>query len=59
MDGAHFTVSVEIDGTMFDVYVTKRPGLAEFLEAVAKHYELIVFTASISKVRGSFRGMPR
>ena len=31
------------------VYATKRPYCDEFLEAIAPHYEIIMFTASMSR----------
>ncbi|KAJ3343823.1 hypothetical protein HDU91_000325 [Kappamyces sp. JEL0680] len=40
---------VEIDNVNHTVYVLKRPHVEEFLEAVDKIYELVVFTASLSK----------
>lgn len=31
------------------VYVAKRPGVDEFLTEMAKHYELVIYTASLNK----------
>ena len=33
----------------YEVYVSVRPGCYEFLEEMAKHYELVIFTASLCK----------
>ncbi|ORY00678.1 NIF-domain-containing protein [Basidiobolus meristosporus CBS 931.73] len=44
-----FVIPVEIDGQMQNVYVLKRPGVDEFLTQVSKYYEVVVFTASLSK----------
>ena len=33
----------------FQVYVAVRPGTKEFLEEMSKYYELVIFTASLSK----------
>lgn len=44
-----YIIEVEIEGRMVDVYVLKRPWLDLFMETVAKKYEVIVFTASLSK----------
>jgi len=46
---ADFVIPVEIDGQVHHVYVIKRPGVDEFLERVGKLYEVVVFTASVSK----------
>lgn len=46
---ADFVIPVEIDGQIHHVYVIKRPGVDEFLEKVGKLYEVVVFTASVSK----------
>ena len=40
---------VQIDEREFIVYVQIRPGMFEFLEEMAKHYEVIILTASLSK----------
>jgi hypothetical protein len=32
------------------VYVRRRPGCEAFLRAMARHYEIVVFTASLAKV---------
>jgi len=44
-----YIIPVEIDGTVHQVYVCKRPGVDEFLRDMAKHYEIVVYTASLSK----------
>lgn len=49
VEGASFVISVVIEGIVHNVYVLKRPGVDEFIERLAVHYELIVFTASLSK----------
>lgn len=46
---ADFIVPVEIEGTVYNVYVLKRPFVDEFLTAVAEDYEVVIFTASLSK----------
>jgi Dullard-like phosphatase family protein len=44
-----FIITIELDGVSHKVYVQKRPGVDEFLEAVAKKFEVVVFTASLDK----------
>ncbi|KAG6620167.1 nuclear LIM factor interactor-interacting protein [Phytophthora cinnamomi] len=44
-----FIIPVEIDGTIHHVFVAKRPGVEEFLVEMAKYYEIVVYTASLSK----------
>ncbi|KAF7457495.1 NIF-domain-containing protein [Cryptosporidium felis] len=46
---ASFTINIEIDGEYYDVYVLKRPGVDKFLNIVTSLYEVVVFTASLSK----------
>jgi len=46
---ADYIVPVEIQGVTYRVYVLKRPFVDEFLAECAKHYELVVFTASLGK----------
>ncbi len=38
-----------MEGRRYDVYVQVRPGTEEFLKEMAKYYELVIFTASLSK----------
>ncbi|CAN0520746.1 unnamed protein product, partial [Ectocarpus sp. 8 AP-2014] len=45
--GADFIMDIMVDGTFYKVFVLKRPGVDEFLERVAKLYEVIIFTASL------------
>jgi carboxy-terminal domain RNA polymerase II polypeptide A small phosphatase len=40
---------VEIEGKICYVYVMVRPGTISFLEELAEYYELVIFTASLSK----------
>lgn len=47
--GADFTLQVQLDQGTLDVYVIKRPGVDEFLAAMAAHYEIVVFTASVKE----------
>ncbi|RSL96843.1 hypothetical protein CEP52_011238 [Fusarium oligoseptatum] len=46
---ADFTIPVEIEGNYHNVYVIKRPGVDEFMKRVGELYEVVVFTASVSK----------
>ena len=42
---------VEIEDKMCYVYVLVRPGAISFLEELAEYYELIIYTASLSKYK--------
>ncbi|KAK9461103.1 HAD-like domain-containing protein [Lipomyces oligophaga] len=46
---ADFVIPVEIEGQYHNVYVIKRPGVDEFMRQVGLMYEIVVFTASVSK----------
>ncbi|CEG50485.1 nuclear lim factor interactor-interacting protein cleavage-specific form [Plasmopara halstedii] len=48
-DNYDFIIPVEIDGTAYTVFVCKRPGAEKFLTEMAKYYEIVVYTASLSK----------
>jgi hypothetical protein len=48
---ADFTIPVEIEGQYHNVYVIKRPGVDQFMKRVGELYEVVVFTASVSKVK--------
>jgi len=43
-------LKIELDNKTYDIHVLVRPGVEEFLEKMSMHYELVVFTASLSKV---------
>jgi RNA polymerase II subunit A small phosphatase-like protein len=51
MPSADFIVPVEIESQTHNVYVIKRPGVDMFLKAMGEIYEVVIFTASLSKVR--------
>jgi len=44
-----FIIPVEIEDQIHKVYVIKRPGVDKFLEQIGPHFEVVVFTASLSK----------
>nr|CCA25650.1 lectin putative [Albugo laibachii Nc14] len=44
-----YIIPVEIDGMLHQVYVCKRPGVDFFLTEMAKYYEIVIYTASLSK----------
>jgi len=44
-----FQIQVQIEGMCHEVYVAKRPYVDEFLDRVAKIYEVVIFTASLAK----------
>ena len=50
INNADFVVPVEIDGTVHQVYVLKRPYVDEFLQRMGELYECVLFTASLAKV---------
>ena len=49
LDRSDFVIPVNIDDGSFNVYVLKRPWVDTFLKRAAEHYELVIFTASLSK----------
>ncbi|TWW80496.1 CTD small phosphatase-like protein [Takifugu flavidus] len=46
---ADFIIPVEIEGTVHQVYVLKRPHVDEFLKRMGELFECVLFTASLSK----------
>ncbi|GMJ14746.1 hypothetical protein like AT5G45700 [Hibiscus trionum] len=42
-----FMIKPNVYGLRMDFYVSKRPGVDEFLEAISKKYEVVVFTAGL------------
>ena len=40
---------IDIDGTLYHVYVKKRPFIEEFIKFISPIFEVVVFTASLSK----------
>nr|XP_020820035.1 CTD small phosphatase-like protein isoform X2 [Phascolarctos cinereus] len=49
ISNADFIVPVEIDGTIHQVYVLKRPHVDEFLQRMGQLFECVLFTASLAK----------
>lgn len=49
VENPDFIVEVEIDNSILQVYVKKRPGVDAFLVAMSELYECVLFTASLNK----------
>eukprot|EP01022_Parablepharisma_sp_SALTPOND_P018829 TRINITY_DN3131_c0_g1_i1.p3 TRINITY_DN3131_c0_g1~~TRINITY_DN3131_c0_g1_i1.p3 ORF type:complete len:527 (+),score=26.89 TRINITY_DN3131_c0_g1_i1:1740-3320(+) len=49
VDNVDLVLPVEIEGILYYIYVLKRPGVEDFLKCVSKFYEVVIFTASLSK----------
>ncbi|KAL8428677.1 hypothetical protein ACSSS7_007066 [Eimeria intestinalis] len=45
----NFIIKVDLDGKERSIYINKRPGVTMFLNEVAKLFEVVIFTASVSK----------
>jgi RNA polymerase II subunit A small phosphatase-like protein len=43
-------LKIELDKKINDIHVLKRTGVDDFLLKMAEFYEIIIFTASLSKV---------
>lgn len=49
ISNADFVVPVEIEGTVHQVYVLKRPYVDEYLKKMGELFECVLFTASLAK----------
>lgn len=49
IDNPHIVQPVDIDGKIQYVYVLKRPYCEEFIQRMSSIYEIVMFTASLSK----------
>ena len=45
-----YTIPVEIEGNIYNVYVYRRPGALEFIRHMSTLYEVVIYTASLQKV---------
>lgn len=43
-------IPIIIEEVTYEIYILVRPGTKEFINALAKYYEIVIFTASISEV---------
>lgn len=48
-DQADIVLPIDIEGRTCNIYVQVRPGCCEFLVEMGKYYEVVIFTASLSK----------
>lgn len=49
ISNADYIIPVNIDGVVHNVFVLKRPGVDEFMRRVGEHFEIVIYTASLSK----------
>ena len=45
-----YTIPVEIEGNIYNVYVYRRTGALEFIRHRSTLYEVVIYTASLQKV---------
>ena len=43
-------LKIELENRIHDIHVLKRPGAEEFIDKMARVFEVVIFTASLSKV---------
>ena len=48
-DKNDMVLEVEFDGILYNIYVLIRPGAENFIKKMSKFFEVVIFTASISK----------
>ncbi len=51
IENSDLIIPMIIDEELYEVYVLIRPGAFEFLEELSKLFEIVIFTASLSKVK--------
>ena len=56
IDGPDIVQGVDIDGKVQYVYVLKRPLCEEFIQRMSSIYEIVMFTASLSKYANPLYG---
>jgi len=49
IDNPHLVVQVDLENITCNVYVMVRPGCLDFLKKMSEHFEIVIFTASLSK----------
>ena len=48
-DKAEIILPIDIEGRTCNIFVLVRPGCSQFIKEVSKYYEVVIFTASLSK----------
>jgi carboxy-terminal domain RNA polymerase II polypeptide A small phosphatase len=48
-----YIIPVDIEGRVCNIFVLKRPGAEYFLQQLSMYYEVVIYTASLSKVTQS------
>lgn len=49
INDADFEIEIELDGSLYQVFVRKRPGVDEFMKWISDKFEVVIFTASLAK----------
>lgn len=50
IDNPDLIINMEVDEIVYEIFVLVRPGCFEFIEELSKYFEIVIFTASLSKV---------
>ena len=48
-DQADIVLPIDIEGRNHNIFINVRPNCCEFINEVGKYYEVVIFTASLSK----------
>lgn len=48
-DKADIVLPIDIEGRTCNIFVLVRPSCVQFIKEVAKYFEVVIFTASLSK----------
>ena len=48
-DNADIVLPIDIEGRICNIFVQVRPDCCDFINEVGKYYEVVIFTASLSK----------
>jgi RNA polymerase II subunit A small phosphatase-like protein len=49
IDNPDIVLPVEIEGSICKIFILIRPGVTQFLRKMQKYFELVIYTASLSK----------
>ena len=49
IENPNIILPVEIEGSVCNIFILVRPGVSQFLKKMSRYFELVIYTASLSK----------